>query len=220
MSAYFARVANRLLNVGPTLRPTANRYLVALRDDDPSVEARRRETPIRPRFAATIETPPPPAGATGVADAAGAAGATGAAAGPRTTQRAADDTALPDPLDGPAEERAIRAVPSVERVSLMPPPAREERAEPVQRALVHEPQAPRAARLFPLEPPRRSAATGLGERLETPSRVEPPSVHVHIGRIDVRAVEAPAPAKAPPTRGVLRAPSLADHLRARERGAG
>jgi hypothetical protein len=43
-------------------------------------------------------------------------------------------------------------------------------------------------------------------------------VYVHIGRIDVRAVDTPVP-KSPAAHSALRKPSLEAHLRSRDRGA-
>jgi hypothetical protein len=49
---------------------------------------------------------------------------------------------------------------------------------------------------------------------------DPGPVYVHIGRIDVRAVDAPAPKAQPAPRAALGKPSLEAHLRARDRAAG
>jgi hypothetical protein len=79
------------------------------------------------------------------------------------------------------------------------------------------------------EPTWPYAAGGPGERLEAsrragptvgPTETAPSKVVVHIGRIEVQAVRAPAPAvvAAPTPRQPAQGTSLADQLRARDRG--
>jgi hypothetical protein len=123
--------------------------------------------------------------------------------------------AVPSTGVGVGNERAI-GVPLLAEAAPSTTPSPSERARAVPDVLPER----RGPRLFPLEPERRPVAAGIVERLETPRQTEPPAVHVHIGRIDVRAVETPAPPKPPPGRRTPRAPSLEEHLRARERGAG
>ncbi len=77
----------------------------------------------------------------------------------------------------------------------------------------------RAPRLLPQQAApaiaARPAATGARETVARAP--EPAPVYVHIGRIDVRAVDAPVP-KSTPAHPVLRGPSLEAHLRSRDRG--
>lgn len=84
----------------------------------------------------------------------------------------------------------------------------------------------REARLLPAQPvaPHEAARRSAGAFENAHKTVrpdEPGPVYVHIGRIDVRAVDAPAP-RAPQAaaRTAIRKPSLEAHLRARDRGAG
>ncbi len=65
-------------------------------------------------------------------------------------------------------------------------------------------------------PPRARA-----ERIQpdaTPAALEPPTIHVHIGRIDVRAAHPAAPAPPAPPKSRLQRPTLEAYLRSRERG--
>jgi hypothetical protein len=73
------------------------------------------------------------------------------------------------------------------------------------------------ARLLPRSPATPAASLGAAPVAPVREREEPPTVHVHIGRIDVRAVQTPAP-RAQPARSPLQPPSLDEHLRARDRG--
>ena len=81
-------------------------------------------------------------------------------------------------------------------------------------------QLDRSPRLLPQQPApaiaTRPAAAGARETVARAPESAP--VYVHIGRIDVRAVDAPVP-KSPAAHSALRKPSLEAHLRSRDRGA-
>lgn len=206
MSGFLKRVAERALGRADALRPAANRYLIAVRDDDaggmPAVEngpapasggAEYGDSPLRSeRYDRPVRT-----------DAPERIGATSGAV-------PAPDVQQQTPVPGAATAAPLRLVPwltAPESASHHP-----ERAQPQS-----EPAPMRTeTRLLPLE---RSAASGAPagiERVPSATAAEPPAVHVHIGRIDIRAIDAP-PAKPTPERTGPRGPSLAEHLRARER---
>jgi hypothetical protein len=69
--------------------------------------------------------------------------------------------------------------------------------------------------------PAAVLARARAERIHrdaTPTAQEPPTIHVHIGRIDVRAVQPTAPAPPAPPKSRLQRPTLEVYLRNYERG--
>lgn len=244
MSGFFMRIAQRVLGGGVSLRPATNRYLIALQPRehgilrDPSVDehtlppqaSRSDVRPLRsdpreprsvsPQFEKGRTEDPPHSGGALVDSSPSVEVPLSVAALPSVNtsplvatpllneSRPKGAVAPPSPRDTPLHE--------AEHVAKTPIGAGNERlapaAAPQQR--LGEP------RLLPLERPARFAnGGGLTERSGLAQRSELPPVHVHIGRVDVRAISAPQP-KAPPARTPMRKPSLAEHLRARERGAG
>jgi hypothetical protein len=222
MTAFLARVADRALGRGNTMRPAVNRYLIAMRADDAgeAVAAPDAATMRPERDSGNVDASLPVARY-------GAPAHTDADAPPRaleSPERAAapaDSAAAAFRLVQPRPDHGTRHA-SGERLERQPPqPERaplsvsiEQRGD--DRPVVPSPPLRNDPRLLPLQQPTAVAAAGIIERVPAAAAAEPPTVHVHIGRIDVRAIDAP-PAKTAPERAAPRGPSLAEHLRARER---
>jgi hypothetical protein len=120
--------------------------------------------------------------------------------------------AMPPAAPESAPARAARAA----RI----PAYQAERAETRDESRAGGAQPERPRRTFLEPPPARrpapSVSTSIRAERERTAPPEPPTVHVSIGRVDVRAIVAPPPARppAPATR-----PSLEDYLRGRQGGA-
>ncbi len=204
MTAFLTRVAERALGRGNALRPVVNRYLVAVRDDDARGTLAPANVPaVTPNGGSVkLETPL----RVGRGD-----------APPRDDARARIDAGVVT-ADAAAVRQPTPAAASAELVHLMPQPADSARAE-AERSQPDRAQPERVSSQVRTEPrllPLERAPASIIERAPSGAPAEPPTVHVHIGRIDVRAIEA-SPAKPAPDRTAPRGPSLAEHLRARER---
>lgn len=225
MSGYFARVTERVFGDETSVRPARNRYQIALAGDEaPALSSERFE-----RRAVTDRAPSPEAArpqperhAPSEGDApAGArlAPSVPLATIPRESMRLVESeppvrsASKRAPVAEPRDAASRAEVP--ERVDEPRARAQPQRSVEPQRSA--EPRRSLEPRLLPVRRP--APPTTIGEALARPpaSRHEPAPVHVHIGRIDLRAAEAPPPQK-PVTERAMRRPSLEEHLRARERG--
>jgi hypothetical protein len=220
VSGYFAGVVKRLFGVDPTLRPVTNRYLAARRigDVQASLPSSALEEHDGPQDAIDdrSDSAARPSTLARSADVQGVEAPQGVG-----TRRRQDEVA-PSPGSGRSERGARSATIALERVLAEQPTQRETRNEAagsrVVKARTFATEAMHEARLLPPEsvlaavPPARLRDFSPG-----PAGSDSTTVHVHIGRIDVRAVEAPVP-KTLPARPSMRKPSLEAHLIARDRG--
>jgi hypothetical protein len=223
MSAFLARVAGRALGRGNAMRPAVNRYLIAVRADDAGDALAATDTAtVRPErdsrnVDAALSVARYDAPAPSDVDAARSSRANEA---PERTAASADSAAafrlVPARQDHSTSTRAAgEALEREPAQAKRAPPSTPVQAGSDDRPVVASPPLRNDPRLLPLERPQAVAASGIIEHVAA-GAAEPPTVHVHIGRIDVRAVDAPQP-KGAPERSAQRGPSLAEHLRARER---
>jgi len=205
---FFTRLARRSVGDGPRLVPAPrSRY-------EPGPDAAQRpNTPGPPT--------PPPAVAPAPRSAGPSAPRTDPLGRAALVASAAEDP--PAQLTGVGEMRpdaGERPVGAPGAESTVPGAVRWEHEEPLVTGLLlsarpgpmslEDPGGPVLTTSAPTSPGRRDVPNAPGAAGE-------PTVHVHIGRIDVRAVHPPArppePARPRPPR-----PDLADHLRARDDG--
>ncbi len=228
MNGFLARVVDRTLGNGVSLRPVTNRWSISRAPGLPletssAAEPDTRTIPSRERGDARNDGARSAARHTGdtrlvdgrvdadVAPPVAPSRGRRHSAGGRSTDVAerVDEPAVvrgagrPQPADGRAPDGGYGA----DRT-------RESAGD------VADLEARRAPRLLPQQAaPAIAARPAAAATRQTVARAtEPAPVYVHIGRIDVRAVEAPVP-KSSPVRAPLRAPSLESHLRSRDRGA-
>ncbi len=218
MSGYFTRVARLALDADPKLQAVTNRFIAprapatakmapdALLFDEHSggEDAATELPPHRSQHAvragSALASEPPTAGDLDV--------------------RSAESTPSFAPMPGrtprqPASPRRSTAPPGdspAPDTAAAPAPGRRDET----RTQLRLEQPAGGARLMP---PAASPASRIDMRPPPADSAAPPSIHVHIGRIDVRAIQPPAPKVVPALRTPLRKPSLEAHLRARDRGS-
>lgn len=219
VSGYFTRVARQALDTGPKLYVVTNRY-VAPRS--PGAAARSPEAPLFAdsdsggiNLVAELPSRPSPRqtiraenmGATAPAPVTGDAQA-------RVVVSPVPAAPIADERDGPTVRQRSGAPyddpHTTDSAAALGPETRDETHAPFR--LEHQTGSDR------LMPPTAPAAGRNDVRARTPESADSPSIHVHIGRIDVRAIQPPEPKAAPALRTPLRTPSLEAHLRARDRG--
>jgi len=213
VSGYFARALERALGESKSVRPARNRYQLGLAGDEtPALRSEWFE-----HHTVADREPPPEAARPQPAAQERREGDTPAGARlapplplatiPHETTRLVES----EPPVRPASKRARVAEPRVPGASLVDVLQRPD--EPRARA---QPQRSVEPRLLPVQRPAPQPTIGDAFAHPAASRHEPAPVHVHIGRIDLRAADAPPPKKPAPERA-MRRPSLEEHLRARER---
>lgn len=208
MSAFFTRLCTRVLGMTTELRPVVNRYTAADQRTDQSAagylsprrqaetfailedsDSHRTSLPQDVRHFVPVEN---------------------AADLREDVARDAEH----------ADERAVGAAPGDERIVNGPRRAALDRPE--RENEMPKPESPHDRRR--LMPPASISRPGMQQNIVFATELQQKqanssTVHVHIGRIDVRAVSA-APEKKAPSRATMRLPSLEAHLRARDRGSG
>jgi hypothetical protein len=213
VSRFLERIVARTRGDGKQLRPVINRWSISRASDlvEATVYVAADDAPQAqsPEASLSVEHK--------VAGAAATAGAqlhqqSGTPAGQRAPALTHREPRNEDRLrpDVPASPAASKHRPSERR------PVQTDRniVQPARQPSTQQ----RAPRLLPAQPPPSYPPAGAAQSHPSTPRIErvPDATYIHIGRIDVRAVDAPAP-KPPPARSAMPRPTLEAHLRARDR---
>lgn len=133
------------------------------------------------------------------------------------TDRPADPATSPVVPDAEhATERAGAAAPTP--LYGHPQATPQPQPPPATRPAIHDARALPDALLPPSPPPARATTAAVGAHPPAPAADTPTEVHVHIGRIEVTAVHAPAAPRPAARSG--RAPMSLDEYLARRQGSG